>query len=121
MTEIINKCQTENIRVLSFNTSLLDYLKETLMKLPDEKKLLCTSDIIESSFGKYKNYMSQNSMAGITDLSLCLASFTSQLNATELKAGLEKTKINDLKKWSKENIGETNFSKRKKALKITRG
>jgi hypothetical protein len=33
----------------------------------------------------------------------------------------EKTKINDLKKWSKENIGETNFSKRKKALKITRG
>jgi len=121
VTEIINKCQTENIRVLSFNTSLLDYLKETLMKLPDEKKLLCTSDIIESSFGKYKNYMSQNSMAGITDLSLCLASFTSQLNATELKEGLEKTKINDLKKWSKENIGETNFSKRKKALGITRG
>lgn len=113
--------RTKNTRILFFKENLLDYLKETLAKLPEEKRLLCTSDIIESSFGKFKNYMSQNSMAGFTDLSLCLASFTNSLNATELKIGLENTKINDLKKWSKENIGETNFSKRKRVLKINRG
>jgi len=101
--------------------NLIYYLKETLTQLPDEKQLLCTSDIIESSFGKYKNYMSRNSMAGITDLSLCLATFTNRLNATELKIGLENTKMNDLKKWSKENIGETNLSKRKRVMKINRG
>jgi len=89
--------------------------------LPDEGKLLCTSDIIESSFGKYKNYMSQNSMAGITDLSLCLAAFTNRLDATKLKIGLENTKMNDLKKWSKENIRETHFSKRKRTLAISGG
>ncbi len=114
----IFKRQTENTRLQYFKENLLDYLKDTLKQLPDEKQILCTSDIIESSFGKYKNYMSQNSMAGITDLSLCLATFTNHLDETELKAGLEKTKMSDLKKWSKDNIGETNFSKRKKALKI---
>ena len=113
--------KTLNARLQYFKENLLKHLKETLMQLPDEKELLCTSDIIESSFGKYKNYMSQNSMAGITDLSLCLASFTNRLDARELKAGLEKTKMSDLKKWSEDNIGETNFSRRKKALKICGG
>lgn len=98
-------------------TVIIEYLKETMVHLPKEKNILCTSDIIESSFGKYKNYMSQNSMAGITDLSLCMAAFTNSLDANELKEGLEKTKMDDLKKWSKENIGETNFAKRKRVLK----
>lgn len=120
VTKIFNR-KTLNSRLQYFKENLLNYLKETLMKLPYEKQLLCTSDIIESSFGKYKNYMSQNSMAGITDLSLCLATFTNRLDATELKSGLERTKMSDLKKWSNDNIGETNFSKRKKALKINRG
>lgn len=121
VNKILKKQKPANVRIQYFSKNLINYLKETLMQLPDEKQLLCTSDIIESSFGKYKNYMSQNSMAGITDLSLCLASFTNRLDATELKVGLENTKINDLKKWSKENIGETHFSKRKRALVINRG
>jgi len=117
VNKMFNKLCVKNERVSYFKENLMYYLKEILIKLPEEKQLLCTSDIIESSFGKYKNYMSQNSMAGITNLSLCLASFTNSLDAKELKKGLEKTKINDLKKWSEENIGETNFAKRKRTLK----
>jgi len=110
--------KTENNHIQFLKENILDYLRETLKQLPDEKNILCTSDIIESCFGKYKNYMSQNSMAGITDLSLCLASFTSKLNPEDIEKGLENTRMEDLKKWSKENITETNFSKRKKTLKI---
>jgi len=120
VNKIFEKQQKANARIQYFKKKIIYYLKETLTQLPDEKQLLCTSDIIESSFGKYKNYMSRNSMAGITDLSLCLATFTNRLNATELKIGLENTKMNDLKKWSKENIGETNLSKRKRVMKINR-
>jgi len=79
VTKLCNKQQATNARILFFRENMLQYLKETLTKLSNEKQLLCTSDIIESSFGKYKNYMSQNSMAGITDLSLCLATFTNEL------------------------------------------
>lgn len=117
----ILKEQSLNANIQYFKNNLLKYLEGTLRQLPKEKKILCTSDIIESSFGKYKNYMSQNSMAGITDLSLCLASFTNKLDETNIKAGLEKTRMKDLKEWSMENIGETNFLKRKRALKINRG
>jgi hypothetical protein len=112
--------QTENTRIKYFRKNIMEYLEDTLALLPEEKTILCTSDIIESSFGKYKNYVSQNPMAGITDLSLCLATFTSLLDAEKVKESLENTKMDDLKKWSKENIGETNISKRKRVMKINR-
>ncbi|NOR16311.1 hypothetical protein GQ543_01170 [candidate division WOR-3 bacterium] len=105
-------------RIAALVENIINFLKETLTLLPQEKKILCTSDIIESSFGKYKNYIAQNSTIGITNLSLCLAAFTNPLNPKELMSGMENTTINDLKKWSKEHIGETNLSRRKRFLKL---
>jgi hypothetical protein len=117
----ILKGLTSSKRLIKFKHNLLNFLEETIKLLPKEAKILCTSDIIESSFGKYKNYMSQNSMAGFTDLTLCLAAFTNTLDPEQLLITLEQTKMKDLKEWSKNNIGETNFSKRKKVLMNRRG
>ena len=99
-------------------------LKEKMRKYFDEleskkiksKKLLISSDIIESAFGKYKNYLSNNPMAGITNLILCIAAFSSRLDVAEIKKALEKTRIEDIKKWTKEIIGKTLMQKRKEAL-----
>ena len=99
-------------------------LKEEMRKYFDEleskkiksKKLLISSDIIESAFGKYKNYLSNNPMAGITNLILCIAAFSSRLDVAEIKKALEKTRIEDIKKWTKEIIGKTLMQKRKEAL-----
>jgi hypothetical protein len=111
--QIINNLKTENIRTEYIKTELINYMKTTIMNLPKEKKILCTSDIIESSFGKYKNYISDNPMTGITNLALCLSSFTSDLNVNEIKNALENVKMKDLKIWTEENIGQTNMSKRR--------
>jgi len=116
--KILDKLMIDNQRIRCFQVELKKYLNVTKAQLSNEKNILCTSDIIESSFGKYKNYLSQNSMIGITNLSLCLAAFTNNLDAEELKEGLEKTTINDLKNWTKNNIGETNLSKRRRVLQI---
>jgi hypothetical protein len=118
--KILNKLNINSHRISYFQIELKKYLKETKAQLSNEKNILCTSDIIESSFGKYKNYLAQNSMIGITNLSLCLAAFTNNMDAAELKEGLEKTTINDLKNWTKSNIGETNLSKRRRVLQKNR-
>ncbi len=49
------------------------------------KKMLICSDIIESSFEKYKNYVSNNKMAVVTSLILCLSAFTSTLSEETTK------------------------------------
>lgn len=114
-----NQKNLNDSKIMLLFDDIINFLKDILKQLPEEQKVLCTSDIIESSFGKYKNYITQNPMIGITNLALCLAAFTNPLNPVELKNGMENTNVNDLKKWSKENIGETNLSRRKRVLRIT--
>lgn len=98
-----------------FKEELDIYFDELNGKLVNTEKLLITSDIIESSFGKYKNYVSQNPMAGITNLILSIAAFTCSLEEEEIKTALENTVINDVKEWTKKTIGKSLFQKRREA------
>ena len=74
---ILKNLTTENGRTVGKEIS--EYLKGTILLLPENDSILCSSDILESSFGKYKNYLSNNAMAGLTNLVLCIAAFTSSL------------------------------------------
>lgn len=101
---------------LDFKERFKEYLVATRKLLPNADKILMTSDIIESAFGKYKNYVSSNPMAGITNLILCIAAFTSSLDESEIKEALETTTINDIKKWTNEFVGKTLYQKRREIL-----
>lgn len=91
----------------SLKPKIINYLEQTFHLVPKSKSLLCTSDILESIFGKYKNYSSSNQMACVTNLILCIAAFTSSLIEEDIVTALEEIKIIDIKKWTKENIGDS--------------
>jgi hypothetical protein len=107
----------DNLRIKKLKNNIVGYLKECKRLVPEHDKILCTSDIIESSFGKYKNYLNQNPMTGITNLSLCISAFTCQLDAMKVKQAMENSRNIDIANWTKQNIGKTNLSKRKETLK----
>lgn len=89
-----------------------EYAKECLILLPQVPILLCTSDIIESTFGKYKNFSSENKMACITKMVLTLAAITVDISPEKVMYIMEKVKLRDVEKWDKENIGVTTLKKR---------
>ncbi len=95
-----------------FKEKMNEYFIEMRKIVSESENVLCSSDIIESAFGKYKNYISNNKMVGITNLVLCIAAFTSKLEETEVYEALEKTTIKDIKIWTEENIGKTLLRKR---------
>ena len=110
------KKQLKNLefnKAVLFNKKLSDYLDHTLKQIPNSKKILCCSDIIESAFGKYKNYVSSNPMAGVTNLILCLSAFTSKFRESEIKNALENTPINKIKEWTQQEIGDTILKRRR--------
>jgi len=118
--ETWQKCQlllqsVKGEAVERFKEQLNLYMDELSEKSGNSDKLLITSDIIESSFGKYKNYVSQNPMAGITNLILSISAFTSSLGEEEIKTALENTVINDVKEWTRKTIGKSLFQKRREA------
>ena len=108
--------EKNNSFIDSIKKELEKYFNFTMKQLPLKEKILCCSDIIESAFGKYKNYLSNNPMAGITDLALCIPAFTCELTQDNIKEALECTTMKNLNEWTKENIGTTLFAKRKMAF-----
>lgn len=111
---ILNKLTSESGNF--FKKNVIEYFSETKKLLPGCKKILVSSDIIESAFGKYKNYVSLNPMAGVTNLILCISAFTASLTDVEIKKALENTTINDVKEWTKKFIGKTLLQKRKEIM-----
>lgn len=116
--QILDRGQTKRLR--QFKEMMSGYLQQTMGAFPDIDKILCSSDILESSFGKYKNYLQANPMVGITNLCLSISAFTGTLACGELKKAFETTKVNDIDTWTKLNIGKTTLSKRTEVLKMGR-
>lgn len=114
---ILKEITIESSRIDKLKNHVLNYLNELKALIPKQRKVICTSDIIESAFGKYKNYINNNPMIGITNLSLTMAAFTCQLGINEIKTSFEKVKNKDIYKWSEKNIGLTNMQRRKSILK----
>ena len=104
-------------RLQKFHSGLNSYLDRMAAFAAEEQSIHCSSDIIESTFGKFKNYMHGNLMIGFTDLSLSIAAFTGRLEKKEVQNALELSPTKKIKNWSKKNIAETAFSKRRKTLK----
>jgi hypothetical protein len=107
-------------KTLKFRDMIKEFLTTMEKAVQESATTLCSSDILESSFGKYKNYISDNKSVGITNLSLSIPAFNSKLEPDEITKALEKVKIKQIKEWSALNIGDTQTKKRRVSLKIER-
>ena len=102
--ESLCKLQSANGKKLKVNLTIK--LEEQFELLPDAtERVLFSSDILESTFGAYKNRVSENPMASVTSLMLIIAAFTCNLTEDNVKKCIENVKMADIKKWSEDNIG----------------
>ena len=99
-----------------FKFDILVYFHMMLALPRMRETILCTSDILESAFGKYKNYVSCNPMAGITDLALCIAAFTCSLTLEEITEALETVREDEVRQWGRVFLGTPPLRKRRQAF-----
>jgi hypothetical protein len=105
-------------RLLLLKQKMKEYFQTITKLVPHQQTIACSSDILESSFGRYKNYISANPMIGITNLSLSIGAFTNPINNENVKMAMENVRVSDIQEWSRLNIGETTLSKRRRVLKM---
>lgn len=110
----LKKLKSDNGKKL--NKELSTKIRWQIKLLPNTDTVLFSSDILESIFGKYKNRVSENPMASITNLMLIIAAFTSDLTKESVKQGIETVKMTEIKSWSIQNVGISLFEKRKALL-----
>lgn len=112
--EILSRLATP--RFDAFREKFIQGLVGTLAVIGNHKIVLCSSDIIESMFGAYKNFVSSNKMAGVTKLVLVMAALTCEMTLESVKKSLEATTGQQLRDWDEEFIGTTLHRKRREVM-----
>ncbi len=90
------------------------YLEKLAFQLkdicPKTKTILCCSDIIESTFGKFKQKITTRNAINMTEFMFTIANFGNHFTALELENALETVSLKTLKNWkiNNKNKRETN-------------
>lgn len=91
---LLGKCQSVNAK--KFALEIESYIKILVPHLEKSPNVLCCSDIIESTFGKFKQKIKSNSPNRMTEFITTIANFGSNFTHQEVKEALEKIKNKDL-------------------------
>lgn len=105
-------------RLRSLKKEIMDYINEETAGIEDEQILLGSSDIIESVFGRYKWFSGKTPMKEVGRAVLAIPVFTGKFDEAEVKSAMESVSAKDVDDWLRQNIGESFFSKRKRAFSL---
>ena len=102
---------------LKIRKQLGEYFADLSSK-SDGKTVCCSSDIIESCFGKYKEMVKGNKSVGISDLSFCIAAMMGRNSCDKTKESMETVSMKKLKELKTKNISKTLFAEKMELNKI---
>lgn len=86
---------------------LLDFIDQEAQKAKGNERLLGSSEIIESVFGKYKQLEHDQSKSGFTVFLMSLAASVSKTTAGVVRNALETVPTKKVNEWFKENVGRS--------------
>lgn len=110
------KERASGARVCRYADGVREYLKEVECKLRAGERLLGSSDIVESLFGKYKFLLERSPQKAITRLILAIGALTSKRTPELIKEAMEVVKMESVERWFRKYIGESARSIRQKCF-----
>jgi len=113
----MKKVKSKAKQIVNIKCDILDYISQETSGMQDV--YLGSSDIIESIFGRYKNFSSKTPMREVGKAVLTMPVFTNQLNSLEVKKAMEKITEKQVQDWLNKNIGVSLFAKRLKFCNLS--
>jgi serine/threonine protein kinase len=94
---------------------LIDFVRSAEVKLIPDERLPLSSEILESSFGLYKQLEGQNSKGGFTSLLASFGALLQPATAESIRRDLSRVPVQAMRTWGKTNLKTTVGSKRNAA------
>jgi len=91
--------------VADFGEQLLEFVRIESAKACSGERLLGSSEIIESVFGKLKHIEGAQSKQGFTGLILSAAAMVGTTSATVVQQAMETVSVNAVQRWCREMLG----------------
>ncbi len=95
---------------------LLDFVADQEALAQPGERLLASSEVLESVFGKFKRIEQQQARSGFTGLLLSLAAMVSTTTTDVIHAALETVSTQSMLEWCQQNLGKSLLSLRRKAF-----
>lgn len=102
-----------DLTVENLYQQIFNYLKVQADKLKDGDTFLATSDVIESLFGKYKQFSARSPLKEMSQTLLTICLSTMNLTTELIKDALETISFRAVEDWLTEVFGRSTLSKRK--------
>ena len=90
---------------------LLVFVQQESRKLKKGQRVLGHTEVLESLLGKYKQIQGRHSQGGMTASLLNIGAAVTERTPDTIKCALERTPVNSIYKWVRENLGQTIASK----------
>ena len=103
---------------IRFKASAVDFVKKESLKAKTGERLLGSSEIIESLFGKQKFLEKEQSRNGFTGLLLALPALVAETSESVIKKALESIPTKSVTEWYKKNIIKSVQAKRNATFKM---
>ena len=110
------KLKTDEGKELS--EQILNFIKEQQKVCKENERLLHSSQILESLFGKFKFIEKEQSKSSFTSLILSIGAIVSKTTTDILKKALETVNIDTINKWCEEIIGTTTQAQKKELYRL---
>ena len=91
---------------------LTTFLRDAESLLTDGERLPLSTEILESSFGLYKQLERQHSKSGFTSLIATFGSLLRPATPTTIRAAFDRVKVKDIHQWLQTNLPKTLTAKR---------
>jgi hypothetical protein len=108
-----NRFAVDNIYLQKFQQKVVDYIATQSEKIKCDRTFLATSDVIESLFGKYKQFSARCPFKEMGQMLLTICLSTMNLTANVVKQALEAISFDDVEAWLDEVFGQSMLSKRR--------
>lgn len=107
----------ETQRTVTMKEMLIKRIQNESSKVQPQERLLGSSEVIESAFGKYKEIEGYQSKSGFTHLILALPAVFGKINGDIIESAMKQTSTKIMQEWCKEQIGNSIQSMKKKIFK----
>lgn len=97
----------------NFRQNILEFITSESSQIPEGQTLLGTSDVLESIFGKYKQFSSKSPIKQMGQMILNISLCTMNLTTLVVKQALETVRYADLEIWLTQVFGQSMLSKRR--------
>ena len=108
-----NQFEVVTSSLLDFQQQIFDYITNQCEQIKEQKTFLASSDVIESLFGKYKQFSARCPLKEMGQMLLTICLSTMNLTTTVVKNALETISFADVEQWFAEVFGQSMLSKRK--------